>query len=254
METREVFLRDISSHTGIGLSGSRWVERLFDWPSEREAATQTTTGWFAIPELVSFERAFKVRNYPTLRLTYLSRADRLADSMTRAISDSTAPSLEDASRTGPIPDAVAVSDIASVIDEIIDWLDATYEEIARITNTGRSTLFHWRKPGNIPRSASTRKIYRLHSIASLLIKRFGRQGARTWLQSGVPRPWESLLAGDLEGVEERIRSELFGQNTPNRSTDRALPDDVDWSPLSAQGQRQVSRARRSPKRGRPGKS
>lgn len=114
-------------------------------------------------------------------------------------------------------------DINLMMTEIKTWLDLTYTEIAAISGVSRSALFYWKKSGGPePRPGGTRRILRLHSLASFLIDRLGVRGAQGWLNAGDPSPLERLFAEGLERVEAELRTVFFRQPELRESPARAI--------------------------------
>jgi hypothetical protein len=101
----------------------------------------------------------------------------------------------------------------------------------------------------LPRERNARQFLRVHSIASLLVKRFGVDGARKWLYSGVPEPWSLLLAGQIDRVESLARAKLFGQPGAHPSAVQPVMEEIDL-PVRSADERPLRRASRRPTRGR----
>lgn len=140
---------------------------------------------------------------------------------------------------------------SALIRHLLDWLHITYDELAEMTGVSRSALFYWRKTGVTPRANSVRQVMRLYSLAALLVRRFGKDGARRWLHSDGQNAWKSLKLGEIEQAEDVIRRRLFGQREHPSRSGRALSEEADF----AQGigaNKPVKRAVRRPTRGRPG--
>jgi hypothetical protein len=141
--------------------------------------------------------------------------------------------------------------ITALTKQLTTWLGATYDQLADMTGVSRAAFFYWRRPGATPRADNVRQVERLYAVVSLLIKRFGVQGARSWLYSGEPPRWDQLLAGNLTAVEGAARSQLFHQNAITSSNE--LPLDEVYLDLPSQPHEQrpgLRRAKRKPTRGR----
>jgi hypothetical protein len=144
------------------------------------------------------------------------------------------------------------SDSVTLPSQICEWLDITYGQLAVITGVSRATFFNWRHPGANPRPNSLQRVQRLYALSSLLVKRFGAHGARTWLHCGDHPAWERLMAGDLMAVEHEIRSRLFTQPAAENKHNELALDEVSLDlPAANPGSRRVPRrAGRQPTRRR----
>jgi len=204
----------------------------------------------------AFERSFS-RNHRAIRilkLTYSSAADELADldgTQRQRQSQTPLPAIETA--TAITVEEEPALPPSMLISHLLDWLQITYDELAEITGVSRSALFYWRKTGATPRASNVRQVMRLYSLAALLVRRFGKEGARRWLHSDGLIAWESLRQGEIEQAEDVVRSKLFGQKEHPSRGGRALSEEADFS-KGIGGNAPVKRAARRPKRGRPGSS
>lgn len=136
--------------------------------------------------------------------------------------------------------------------QLATWLGITYDQLADMTGVSRAAFFYWRRPGATPHPDNARQVERLYAVISLLVKRFGVQGARSWIHSTEGQLWENLLAGNLARVEEVARSQLFHQKTALRSNELPLYEAYLDLPSQAQEQPAPRRAKRRPTRGRLG--
>src|SRR5262249_6512508 len=134
-----------------------------------------------------FEHAFTAARRPTVRFAYLTVADKIAESLSTASPAPTGTGMWLGDRPGSLPVEPpadrATTDAVALVDQLVDWLGATYEQVANMAGVSRSALFYWRRPGAVPRSGSMHQLMRVHAVASLLVKRFGVDGARRWLHS-----------------------------------------------------------------------
>jgi hypothetical protein len=151
------------------------------------------------------------------------------------------------SRGGRIDD---ISEPAALTGQICDWLDITYGQLATMTGVSRASLFNWRQPGASPRPHGLQRVQRLHAMISLLVRRFGVNGARTWLHSGDQPSWARLMSGDLAGVEGEIRSRLFIQPVAgNRHNELPLDEvSLELPAADSNSSRVPRRAGRQPSR------
>jgi hypothetical protein len=197
-----------------------------------------------------------VRMLPIFRFEYSSLAEQLAGVLSCLAPDPTGyPQIDEVYSPTSFSEPAGRQDASAdaLVRDIIDWLDVTYEELSQISGVGRSTLFHWRNTEGSPRAANNRNIYRVHALASLLVKRFGAAGTQSWLQAGPNRPWDYLIRSDLESVEAMLRSDLFGRRGKNFAARPGIGDEVDLPPLTGPGVPKPLRAKRRPKRGRLGR-
>jgi hypothetical protein len=146
------------------------------------------------------------------------------------------------------------SDQVVLPSQICDWLDITYGQLATITGVSRASFFNWRSPGANPRPNSLQRVQRLYALISLLVKRFGVHGTRTWLHSGDHPAWERLMAGDLSAVESDIRSRLFMQPAAENKHNELQLDEasLDLPAAGPESTRVPRRAGRQPTRRRVG--
>jgi hypothetical protein len=188
------------------------------------------------------------RDRNSLMFGYFSQADALTSSLqasefafvtvTAALRDA----LGHEDQLGH-PDAVALT------RQLTTWLGITYDQLSDITGVSRAAFFYWRRPGAAPRAENVRQVERLYAITSLLVKRFGVKGARSWLHSGQHPLWDQLLAGDLTAVESAVRAQLFRQTSTRGSNELPL-DEVYLDLPSLPQAAEPRRARRQPTRGR----
>jgi hypothetical protein len=227
----------------------------FPWTdSFLEPATQTSLEITSNPQIRAVLDAFAqwfelTQASPVMKLTYCSLADEISDTVsTRRVWRTW---IEDFSsfKSLTTSESEARNDTASLLAQLIAWLGITYEELARITGVGRSTLFYWRGEGVLPRGRNARQLLRVHSLASLLVKRFGVDGARKWLHSGTPTPWDLLLVGQVEEAERLAKERLFGQPGPRPGASNSITDEIDV-PVRSANERPLQRASRRPTRGR----
>jgi hypothetical protein len=149
-----------------------------------------------------------------------------------------------------------LSEPAALPGQICGWLDITYGQLATITGVSRASFFNWRKPEASPRPNGVQRVQRLHAMISLLVRRFGIPGARTWLHSGDQPSWDQLMAGDLAAVEDEIRSRLFIQPVARNRHNELPLDEVSLElPAADSDSRRIPRrAGRQPSRRQRGTS
>jgi transcriptional regulator with XRE-family HTH domain len=99
----------------------------------------------------------------------------------------------------------------SILDAVRSELGLTIDEVARATGIGYSTLHYWRRTGAEPRRSTVRNLWRLHSVGSSIVRMLGHDEALGWLQAGAPSPYQCLLAGDIDRVEDLLSRWLFDQ-------------------------------------------
>lgn len=251
--TRGQLQEEAYSYTAIESLTPEWIKHWMGPTIHTDIAPVPATHLFFAEAIRSFDRSFnRQQPVPVLRLTYCSTADRIADILPphTLLSDQTpvevtvrpAPEAED----DPLPPA-------TLINHLLEWLKVTYDELAEMTGVSRSALFYWRKTGATPRAGNVRQVLRLYSLASILVRRFGKEGARRWLHSDGQGAWESLKTGNMEHAEEIVRAKLFGQRLHPSRGSHTLSEEVDFS-QGIGANTPIKRATRRPKRGRPGSS
>jgi hypothetical protein len=136
--------------------------------------------------------------------------------------------------------------------QLTEWLGVTYDQLSEITGISRAAFFYWRRPGASPRGSNVQRIERLYAPISLLVKRFGVRGTRSWLHSGEDPVWDRLLAGDLAAVDEAVRTKLFRRSTPFLDRNEIPADEVSLDLPSARSGEKLGprRAGRRPTRRR----
>jgi hypothetical protein len=251
-------LREAANHT-LGYSEpSRWADAwaqqfvVYNFASASSSASACVSSTNALRNLgVHVEM---VRTIPIFRFDHYSLAERLASLLSCDFPIPTGyPEIGEICSPTNLGEAGEEHLSAeALVRDVIGWLDITYDELSQITGIGRSTLFHWRKAEGSPRVVNSRNIYRVHALASFLVKRLGIVGAQSWLQAGPDRPWDHLIHGDIEPVEVMLRSALFGQRGRNFAARPGIGDEVDLPPLAEPGVAKPLRAKRRPKRGRSG--
>ena len=195
----------------------------------------------------------------TAILHFFSPADEL--SYRRALYESAASSTMPATSRPVLPASKSEENddlrgLADLPSQVCDWLGITYGQLATITGISRASFFNWREPGFSPRPNNLQRIQRLHATISLLVRRFGSRGARTWLLSGDNPVWDLLMAGDMLTAENEIRSRLFVQPA-SKSKYNALPLDevsLDIPATDAKSGRTPRRSGRQPSKRQRGTS
>jgi hypothetical protein len=248
MSVGQSFFQEAANNTAGFSEASR---QLTAWTSAQfRVATPTVTSSAASRLLDQiFERT---RVIPVFKCDYYSFADMLEDSVLRELPSATGLfNLTDVVRPEARPrDVEHGDDPANLVRDIVDWLDITYADLSKITGIGRSTLFHWRSHSGSLRATSSRSLYRVHALASLLVKRFGAAGAKSWLQTGPDRPWDHLIVGDVDSVERIMRSALFHQQNKNFAPQPAVGGEDNLPPIVEHDASTLTRAKRRPRRGR----
>lgn len=249
MSDKGQLLQDQPTRTYISNAIPSWAEL---WvrpiPQTTVSLLRTTDDLFG-PVMRDFERFWPVVpcESPVLRFVYCTAADELNDLMFRpSILEDATPLLGPADPDPRQPKDIDPFDASRLVEQLIKWLGITYEQLASVTGISRSAFFHWRKTGAQPRSGNVRQLTRAHSAVSLLVRRFGVEGARGWLHSDTAR-WDSLLHGDIEQTENYVRAALLGQVAPHS---RTIVDEVTVN-VASPSERPIRRAARGVKRGRP---
>jgi hypothetical protein len=253
MTSKGQLLQEPSSYTAIESLAPEWIK---DWgrPTIHTDIVPTQAVFEYFAEVIrSFDRSFYRQGpIPILRLAYCSAADELADRVQpygawRSYTPAEVVDTVDVKAEEP------QAPPSEMVNHLLDWLHVTYDELAEMTGVSRSALFYWRKTGASPRAGNVRQVLRLYSFVSLLVRRFGKEGARRWLHSDGQTAWDSLTRGDVEQAEDIARKQLFGlKSHPSRGS-RTLSEEADFSGgIGASAP--MKRATRRPKRGRPGAS
>lgn len=205
------------------------------------ASAISLVGWLWRAE-VDFNQSF-VRDY-TIRAELLSAADELSARLGRTQASTTAVTVE------PISTPARPAGVVALVEELISWLDITYEQLANMVSVSRGAFFYWRQSGVNPRPSNSRPILRLHSVISLLVRRFGREGAQAWLHSGPEPVWELLRHGDLDSVERAVRGSIMTQSEPLTPGPKVQDEAYVDAPSGASTPRAPRKARRKPTKGR----
>jgi hypothetical protein len=111
-------------------------------------------------------------------------------------------------------------------DDLRNWLNVTYEDLAGITGVGKTTFHHWKRTGAEPRPATTHRLRSVHALVRALIGKLGMAGATEWLRVGTPSPFDLLLQGKYGRVEAKAHDVLFSQaGRPERNFSGFTPYD-----------------------------
>jgi len=152
------------------------------------------------------------------------------------------------------PQTTRVNDPVAAVDDLLEWMQITHDELSAMTGIGRTTFFYWKKKGAAPHPKTMRPLWRLHSLGEGVVRALGEGGAARWFNSGSPSPRELLMAGDTDAAENLAHRLLFQQPSFRESRFAALgEEDLQREPSQAQpGTRTVRRASRRPVRRRLG--
>lgn len=246
--SREVYElhRSVTRRTDIDIVGPDYLGRWeFTSGSTPVLSAISLTGWLWRAE-VDFDQSF-VRDYTT-RAQLLSAADELSAQLSRTQDMATTVTVEPVST----PDRPA--GVVALVEELISWLDVTYEQLAHMVGVSRGAFFYWRQSGVNPRPSNSRPILRLHSVISLLVRRFGREGAQAWLHSGPQPVWELLNRGDLDSVERAVRGSIMAQPEPLTPGPKVQEEGYIDVPSGTSTARAPRKARRRPTKGRVSES
>lgn len=185
-------------------------------PATELIFTGETVDWVK-RALFQYQSAFS-RDMNNVRLLFINSADALGSAiLLHELSHApfTYPAALEPKQSGTSPGEVSASiNPADLSRQLTEWLGLTYDQLSEITGISRAAFFYWRKPGSSPRGSSVQRIEQLYAPISLLVKRFGIRGTRSWLHSGENPVWDHLLAGDLAAVDEVVRTKLFRRSTP----------------------------------------
>jgi len=238
---------ETSNYTPIELLVPDWIKQWNVPVASTGIVDVQAVQAFLVYSSFSLERSFSRRQVTQiLRLTYASVADQIADPVSHRHEWFSTP-------IDLVPAAVSEATGADVappvlIDKLVAWLGITFDELARMTGISRSALFYLKKTGASPRPGNERQLLRVFSVASILVRRFGQEGARRWLHSDGSDAWELLKDGELAEAEELVRSRLFGTRSYPARSGRSLPDETTFSG-GVGSDVSIKRASRRPKRG-----
>jgi hypothetical protein len=214
----------------------------------------STEGWLS-RAICRFDLAFGAnRNLSTVR--FFSNADALSSRLKLQdlgfIPLASSVQAELALNKRETAESVQSGNLGNLPRQLCAWLGVTYEQLADMTGVSRASLFNFRHSGATHRPSSTQPVQRLYALTSLLVRRFGAHGARIWLHAGADPVWNYLIRGDLSGVEDRIRGELFHQQAVAGRRNEITFDEEPLAlfPAGTGSQRAPRRARRQPTRRR----
>jgi hypothetical protein len=243
-----LLLGESTEYTSVECAHPQWFVSWSSAVPQTELISEPVT--HPVAELLNyFRRAFVRRASiaPVYRYAYQTAADQFVGSIYFSVNLHTP--IETVSYLSVIEEQEGEQSSVEIIADLVNWLKITYDDLASITGLSRSTLFYWKRTGASPRMSNSRQLLRVYSLASLLVRRFGAEGARRWWASDGQAAWVQLMSGDLLQAEELVRAQLFGtRQSPSRSG-RVLPDEVSL-PITAGEGSGLRRATRSPKRGR----
>jgi hypothetical protein len=89
------------------------------------------------------------------------------------------------------------------------WLGLTYDQISDITGVSAGAFFYWKRKGATPYDKTSRPLWRFYTFAEALVRQLGSRGAKSWLHSGSPSPFQLLVTGDFAAAEGRAQGQLF---------------------------------------------
>ncbi|MFC7259703.1 hypothetical protein [Streptomyces lutosisoli] len=176
-------------------TGSKWAE-----PVDPLAHTgHTTIRFFDVPEIIREVPAGEVEQEPLRAISVRVDLGALpATGGTARLESTTAwPSSSVAPEAKPVPFAYAC-----VVD-LARWLEVGKRDLLQRVGIPRPTFYSWAERGSVPRSGTTRHLFKVHSLALLVVDTFGEKGARQWFHAGLPTNRELFLdsAGDREALE-----------------------------------------------------
>lgn len=147
------------------------------------------------------------------------------------VSDFSAVMLERAAPPTTAPgDDVEVTDekpspAYDAFKDLVEWLDATDDEVASMVGVGRTTPYDWKRAGREPRRSTVRLLFQCHAILSALVKKLGEPRAKAWLLVEDPERRERLLRGDIAAIQTETRPIIFGVARPRTRPGSWMPDD-----------------------------
>ncbi|MCM2427546.1 hypothetical protein [Streptomyces sp. RKAG337] len=104
-------------------------------------------------------------------------------------------------------------------EDLRKWLGIGTSELLDALGISRATYYAWKARGSTPRLETSRQLYRVHSLVSLVVDTLGERGAHGWLNLGSPSMRERLIAaadhrGELDRITEEIRNTFAPINPP----------------------------------------
>jgi hypothetical protein len=187
-----------------------------------------------------------------VRLLFFSAADALTSVFLEPETSYAAAMESSLAQIGFLGELMRMPEPAVLPRQLVDWLGLTYEQLSVITGISRASFFNWRQPGTKPRLENAQKIQQLFAVTSLLVKRLGVRGARSWLHSSRTQGWELLISGDIEGLEHLVRASMFTSQAITPAPNKIPLNEVKpvLSPAPDDEAHTPRRAERSPTRRR----
>jgi hypothetical protein len=256
MNAQEYALYDAAAHrTDIDIAPPHMVDMFGNnTPATELVFTCETVDWVK-RALVQYQSAFN-RDMHRVRLLYINSADALGSTI--LLHELSHAPLTYPVALDPVQSSTSSEEVSAPVNtvdlsrQLTEWLGVTYDQLSDITGISRAAFFYWRRPGASPRGSNVQRIERLYAPISLLVKRFGVRGTRSWLHSGEHPVWDHLLAGDLAAVDEAVRAKLFRRSTPFLDRNEIPVDEISLDLPSARSGEKLDprRAARRPTRRR----
>ena len=112
----------------------------------------------------------------------------------------------------PVADEFAErTEAGRVISELRRNLQLSIDDISATTGISRRTLFLWQSGRVTPRSSTMRPLWRLHALTRAVVEILDVAGVRSWLHAGDPSPFDQLVAGRMDLVEDEANRIIFRQ-------------------------------------------
>ena len=189
-------------------TGSRWAEAV----APLAHTEHTLIRFFDVPEIIR-----EIEPQRALQAARTSGADLSSVPVTGGSSLLTGaltwPNAVSAPHSEPVPFAHAC-----VVD-LTRWLGVSKRDLLRRLGISPSTFYSWSERGSDPRPGTTRQLFKVHSLALLIVDTFEEKGARSWFHAGDPSNRERFLeaAGNrpaLELLAEDVRRVVVPRSTP----------------------------------------
>ena len=198
-------------------TGSKWAE-----PVDPLAHTgRTPIRFFDVPEIIREVPPSEAEKGSPHTTSLLASIDRLlaTDGTAELATMATWPAGRAAPETEPVPFAYAC-----VVD-LARWLEVGKRDLLHRLGIPRATFYSWAERRSVPRPGTTRQLFKVHSLALLVVDTFGEKGARQWFHAGVPTNRERFLdsAGDrgaLDHLAELVQRAVVPTSMP--TVDRSL--------------------------------
>lgn len=134
------------------------------------------------------------------------------------------------------------------------WLNLSQDRVAELVGVSKSAIMYWRREGAAPRSASLRRLYKIHALVRALKEAFPELTPLDTLEAAQDAEKHSaywlLSSGRYDDAENLLRDRIFkrSQQPLQTRSQIASRDDDDLfpppSPLNLRPRKRVTKSRR----------